>query len=218
VFEALGYSSGFWLFRALRRSSGDVVGTSQRWQVIAAAIVGALIGSRGLDLLYELPRGGVSWHTVLAPTGGKTIVGGLLGGWAAVELVKRMEGIRTRTGDLFAVPLCVGIAVGRIGCFLAGLSDDTYGKPTRLLWGVDFGDGIARHPTQLYEVMFLATLGLVLWMWRARPHANGILFRGFLVGYLGWRLGIDFLKPEPLWFGMSVLQWACLAGLIFSFF
>ncbi len=48
--------------------------------------------------------------------------------------MKRIAGIRSRTGDLFAVPLCVGIAIGRIGCFLAGLADDTYGKPTSLPW------------------------------------------------------------------------------------
>ena len=30
-------------------------------------------------------------------------------------------------GDLFAVPLAVGIAVGRVGCYLTGLDDHTYG-------------------------------------------------------------------------------------------
>ena len=90
--------------------------------------------------------------------GGKTIVGGLLGGWIAVEITKRIRGIHSRTGDLFAVPLCIGIAVGRIGCLLAGLADDTYGTPTSLPWAINFGDGIPRHPTQLYEILFLLAL------------------------------------------------------------
>ena len=43
-------------------------------------------------------------------------------------------------------------AVGRaIGCLLAGLGAETYGIPTGGGWGWDFGDGIPRHPVQLYE-------------------------------------------------------------------
>jgi len=90
--------------------------------------------------------------------GGKTIVGALIGGLLAVELIKRYIGFSTSTGDLYAIPLAVGIAIGRIGCFLTGLSDNTYGIPTSLPWGIDFGDGISRHPTQLYEIIFLAAL------------------------------------------------------------
>src|SRR6185312_14251999 len=104
--------------------------------------------------------------------------------WAAVEIVKRFLAIRSRTGDLFAVPLCVGIAIGRIGCFFAGLADDTYGKPTSLPWGVNFGDGIPRHPTQLYEVLFLLVLGVILFRWNAKPHTNGVIFRAFMAAYL----------------------------------
>jgi prolipoprotein diacylglyceryltransferase len=53
--------------------------------------------------------------------------------------------------------------VGRIGCFLTGLADNTYGTPTGLPWGVDFGDRIHRHPTQLYEIAFLMILIPLLW-------------------------------------------------------
>ena len=41
--------------------------------------------------------------------------------------------------------------VGRWGCFLSGLEDQTHGTPTALPWGHDFGDGMLRHPVQLYE-------------------------------------------------------------------
>src|SRR5260221_11390397 len=71
---------------------------------------------------------------------GKTIVGALIGGLIAVELAKHILGIKQRTGDLFAVPLCLGIAIGRIGCFLTGLEDHTSGVATSLPWGVNFGD------------------------------------------------------------------------------
>jgi phosphatidylglycerol---prolipoprotein diacylglyceryl transferase len=213
LFEALAYVAGFAVYRRARRQQGDVIGEDLRWVVIAAAAVGALVGSRVLGVLEQSPKLGLDWRMFLMP-GGKTIVGGLLGGWIAVEIAKRVAGIRSRTGDLFAVPLCVGIAMGRIGCFLAGLADDTYGTPTRLPWGVDFGDGVRRHPTQLYEFVFLAALAWLLRSYAARPHPNGRAFRIFMATYLAWRLLIDFWKPQPLVAGMNLIQWACVAGLM----
>ena len=214
VFETFGYVIGYLLYRRSRGSSGDILEDDQRWLIIAAAAVGALVGSRVLGILEQVPVSRITWASLVAPGGGKTIVGGLLGGWIAVEVVKRFRHIQSRTGDLFAVPLCVGIAVGRIGCFMAGLADGTYGTPTRLPWGVDYGDGIPRHPVQLYEIGFLAVLGWLLWKWGKRPHAPGILFRALMAAYLAWRLGIDFLKPDPHVAGINMIQWACVAGLI----
>jgi phosphatidylglycerol---prolipoprotein diacylglyceryl transferase len=213
LFEALGYAGGFAVYRWSRARRGDALTEERRWVVIAAAAVGALVGSRLLGLVEQAPRMGLHWSEVLQP-GGKTIVGGLLGGWITVEVVKKGVGVRSRTGDLFAVPLCVGIAIGRLGCFFAGLADDTYGVATTLPWGVDFGDGVRRHPTQLYEFLFLVGLAWVLWRWKQRPHVEGQVFRGFMGAYLGWRLGIDFLKPQPLVDGMNLIQWACVAGLV----
>jgi len=186
----------------------------QRWTLIAAAAIGALFGSRILGLLEQAPRIHIGWAQMLEPNGGKTIVGGLLGGWFAVELAKRLQGITMRTGDVFAVPLCIGIAVGRIGCLLAGLADDTYGKPTSLPWAIDFGDGVARHPTQAYEILFLIGLTLLLRWFGNRPHPNGAVFRLFMAAYLSWRLLIDFCKPQPSILGLNSIQWACLLGLL----
>lgn len=214
LFESGGYVAGFATYKQMRLQTGDVIDEHRRRIVIAAAVMGALVGSRGLGLLEQAPRVPVTWAQALLPGGGKTIVGGLLGGWIAVELVKKLLGVRSRTGDLFAVPLCIGIAVGRIGCLLAGLADDTYGTPTRLPWGVDFGDGVARHPTQAYEFIFLLSLAFVLRRMNARPHMQGRVFRSFLCLYLLWRLLVDFLKPQPLVAGLNWIQWACLAGLL----
>ncbi len=217
LFETLGYALGFAVYRRARRESGDVLSLQQRWLVISAAVVGALVGSRLLAVLQQMPRRQIALQQLFVPGAGKTIVGGLLVGWIGVEVTKKLSGIQSRTGDLFAVPLCVGIAVGRIGCFLAGLADDTYGNPTQLPWGVDFGDGIARHPTQLYEIVFLGVLAIALARIARRPHENGLLFRVFLGAYLAWRLVVDFLKPEPLVHGMSWIQWACGIGLTWLF-
>ena len=196
VFETLAYFVGFRLYLWLRRRRGDVITDSTRWSVIAAAIAGAALGSK---LLFWLEDPGQTWQhlgDLSFLLAGKTIVGGLAGGLIGVELTKKALGVRESTGDLFAVPLAIGAAIGRIGCFLTCLSDQTYGIATTLPWGVDFGDGIPRHPTQVYEAVFLALLAIVLWRLARRPHTNGDIFKLFMVSYLACRMLIDFLKPE----------------------
>ena len=104
---------------------------------------------------------------------------------------------------------------GRIGCFLTGLDDHTHGLPTSLPWGVDFGDGIPRHPTQLYEIGFLLLLALALRFGPRRTWPEGRRFQLFLGVYLAFRLGVDALKPtQPLAAGLGAIQWAALLGLI----
>jgi len=180
IFEALAYAVAFRLYVSLRGRQGDALSDVNRWSVIAAAAVGAGAGSR---LLYWFEDPGFMWwHRDEAAfwLSGKTIVGGLIGGLLAVEFIKSRLGIVRRTGDLFAVPLCVGIAIGRIGCFLSGAEDHTGGVATTLPWGVNFGDGITRHPTQLYEMVFTLLLGIVLWRRLRRPHRPRTMFRTVL--------------------------------------
>jgi len=178
-----------------------------RWWVITAAFVGAALGCRTLGWA-ESPR-------FDAPNTGKTIVGALVGGWIMVELVKRRFGVTSGTGDLFAIPLATGIAFGRIGCFLTGLGDNTYGDPTNLPWGVDFGDGIARHPTQLYEIVFLTVLVVCLSAFSRRPHVQGDVFKVFMICYTGWRFLVDFMKPANRFLGISAIQVVCLTVLLY---
>jgi phosphatidylglycerol---prolipoprotein diacylglyceryl transferase len=212
VMEFLAYAIAFQIYLALKRKFRDVIAPAERWQVIAAAAFGAALGSRLLGWLEDPV---LAWHAGLV--GGKTIVGALAGGWIAVEAVKARMGVRVRTGDLLAIPLALGIAIGRVGCFLTGLPDQTYGTATLLPWGVDFGDGIRRHPTQLYEIVFLALLCGVLWQGLQAVASNrlqtGDAFRLFIAGYGTWRVAIDFLKPEPRWLGLSLIQWMS-AGLV----
>ena len=128
---------------------------------------------------------------------GRSIEGALAGGIVAVELYKRAARIRTRTGARFALPLAVGVALGRIGCYLAGLDDFTYGTPTALPWGHDFGDGVLRHPVQLYESAAMAAFAL-LYIVAVRRRDPFVIDNGFYlaVGFYGaQRFGWEFLKP-----------------------
>ncbi len=216
VFEALAYAIGFRVYLRLRRRRGDAIDGGARWWVVAAAAVGAALGSK-LLYWFEDPR--LTLSHLSDPfylMAGKTIVGGLIGGLVAVEWAKKQLGLKRRTGDLFALPLCVGIAIGRIGCFLTGPQDHTSGTPTALPWGINFGDGVARHPVQLYEIGFLIVLAAVLWRWSLRRHAEGDLFKGFVAGYMGFRLLVDFLKPDVrVALGLSSIQWACVGILLY---
>ena len=109
----------------------------------------------------------------------------------------------------------MGIAVGRIGCFLTGLPDRTHGIETGLPWGVDFGDGIIRHPTQLYEVAFLALLFVLMLRLAGRLRVAGDQFKLFMLAYMTFRLAVEFIKPVVRIGGVSAIQWACLATLAY---
>ncbi|MFD1469662.1 prolipoprotein diacylglyceryl transferase [Hymenobacter caeli] len=214
--ETLAYTLGYRLYVYLRARTADRIGDAGRQWIFVGAAAGALLGSRLLGLL-EHPA------LLLHPPGGwlyyatnKTIVGGFLGGLVGVELVKKRLRITASSGDLMVFPLLLGLGIGRVGCFLSGLEDGTYGTATALPWGINFGDGVARHPTNLYEILFLGALALLLGaLERSRRLPNGRRFELFLAGYLLFRLLVEFIKPTAALpgLGLTAIQWACVAGL-----
>jgi len=212
LFESVAYFAAFRLYLWERRKQGDFLDGPTRWTIIVAAIAGAAVGSKLLYWFEDPLRTFREWKNVSYLLGGKTIIGAILGGIIAVECAKRYSGITRRTGD--PVPLAVGIAIGRLGCFLAGIKDDTYGLPTTLPWGVDFGDRIHRHPVQLYEIAAMSALALLLYRIRPPRFEEGDRFRAFVIAYCAWRVFVDVLKPGVRFGGFTMLQWACIAALI----
>jgi len=229
LFEGLAYVVATVVFLSLRRRFGDAVSTPIRWTVVAAAVAGATLGSKLLYGLEDPQATLLNRDDIAYLMGGKTIVGALIFGMIAVELMKRYIGLQQSTGDLYAIPLALGIAIGRMGCFLTGLADDTYGTATNLPWGVDFGDGIRRHPTQLYEIVFLlALIPVLVRLLRSIPLSSGTgtgtvtrsrtgdVFKFFMVVYMSFRLLCDFIKPYPhLFLGLGTIQWACVLVLLY---
>jgi len=223
VMEVIAYTGGsqlyFFLRRRARKLEPPVPIEANLW-ILVGCIFGALFGAKILALLesWREVSTEVAAGNTAALLGGKTIVGGLIGGWIGVEIAKNVQGIRRSMGDLFIFPLIFGIAVGRVGCFLTGLADHTCGIATSLPFAIDFGDGVLRHPTQLYEIAWLIMLGIALALWRRLRRnriASGVLFRLFLIGYLGFRFLVEFIKPsdKPL-LGLSAIQTACLITVI----
>lgn len=217
VFELLGYSLGFQFYRiSIKGQKVQQTTLIEGVWILIGCIIGGLLGSKVLAWAESFHY---FWSHRTDPRlllSGKTIVGGLLGGWAGVEMAKYFLNIRSRTGNIYVFPLILGISIGRIGCFLSGLEDQTFGNPTLLPWGIDFGDGIYRHPTQLYDIIYMSSIALTLYLWQKRqPLADGAGFRLFMAAYLGWRVCIDTIKPHDpadLVLGLGAIQWIGLVG------
>lgn len=217
VFEVLAFFVGFRYFLFLRKRKPDAIPTENRIWIIIGAAFGAFLFSRLVGGLEEPELFFQSGQSILYYYGSKTIVGGLLGGLLGVELVKKAIGERHSSGDLFTYPIILGIMIGRVGCFLAGVSEPTFGIESGLPWAMDLGDGILRHPTALYEILFLATLWIGLRRIESRYLLpSGMRFALFMVFYLLFRFGIDFLKPGfRYWDLLTSIQIVSLLGLLY---
>lgn len=232
AFELAAYLTGFALSRrAWAREKRAFASRPGSGWIAVAAILGAALGSKLLFALQYPDFVAANFPSSEAILGGKTIVGGLLGGLIGVEIAKARLGVTDSTGDLFTVPVLWGLVVGRIGCMAAGLVDETFGLPTSLPWGWDFGDGVKRHPAPLYEIAFLLLLAAALHALVPRLTHAGDTFRIFMAAYLAFRVAEDFLKPPfgpvasaaeaalpraRLYAGATAIQIAALCGVLYD--
>lgn len=211
LFEGLAWvlalAIGWWARRRYFSAALPIAGRRYPGYLLLLWL-GAAGGAYGLGDL-NLALAGVSGS-------GRSILGAILGGVIVAEIYKAMTGVRGSTGAVFVLPLSIAIAVGRIGCFLAGLADYTYGTPTDLPWGVDFGDGIHRHPVQLYESFSMAGFALFFFVWlRRRPQTAAAYGFYVFAGFYGAQRFIwEFLKPYPAVLGPFNVFHLAAAGLL----
>jgi phosphatidylglycerol:prolipoprotein diacylglycerol transferase len=213
IFELLAYFLGYRFYQYLRGQTKDRIADSDRLWIFIAAALGGLIGSRLVGVL-EHPEHleHLSFALILS---NKTVLGGFLGGLFFVEFAKKLLGVRVSSGDLMVYPLLLALVIGRIGCFLEGLDDGTFGVASSLPWAIDFGDGIRRHPTQLYELLFVLILAFSIYALEKRyTFENGFRFQFFLFSYFVFRFLIEFLKPmDDYIYGLGAIQMASLFGI-----
>ena len=143
--------------------------------------------------------------------GNRSILGGLVGAWLGVHVTKRLVGYRARTGDLFAPAVALGMAVGRVGCFLTELP----GTPTGSSYGIRLDAaaaarlhapaGVPLHPSFLYEVAFHVAAFAVLWWWlRHRLDAPGETLTLYLAAYGLFRFFVEFVRGnQVVWEGLT---------------
>jgi len=207
------FTSIFLWSRLIRRDDRLVL-------VYVAALTGAFLGAK---LVYLGAEGWLHWRDpnrwVILATG-KSITGALLGGYAAVEIAKRLLKYNGVTGDWFAIIVPAGVMIGRIGCMINGCC---LGRACDASWfTINDVHGVARWPSSQMEFIFNAVmLGVILFM-RGRVgsplpavvqptaggahgvtrHTNNYLlasqhFHIYLMAYGIFRFFHEFLRDTP---------------------
>jgi prolipoprotein diacylglyceryltransferase len=208
VAYALFMLLAFAVFLAARRAIPRPQGLAvlPRWKRAMLGVAAFIGGALGAKVPFLFGSSVLDWRTWMQPPDGKTITTGLIGAYLAVEFAKAVLGVQVKTGDTFALPLALALAVGRWGCLAFGCC---YGVPTNLPWGVDFGDGIRRHPTQIYESLFHLTMAGVLWLllWSSVLRCQHLKL--YLIAYGAYRFATEYIRPEPAgWLGLTFYQGA----------
>lgn len=180
---------------------------SSPWVISLIAIMVGIIGAKGWFI--------VLYHRVI----GWCIQGFITGSsLAAIVLLVVLHVPVGAFLDATAPGLLIAMAVGRVGCFLAGCCG---GPPTASRWGVWSSDqrvGARRIPTQLLELGLAGILGLGVFVAiLAHGARGGALFVGGLAVYTLLRQGILYLRAEPRttkWWGWVTLTLAALALIV----
>ena len=210
-------------------------------KVVDVALSSAIAGFVGAKLFWLFSRpdrlASDPLGALLSGTG-FTWYGGLLLGllvfWLSIRRAKIPTGIAL---DGLGLALPLSIAVGRVGCFLAG---DDYGRPTGSPLGVAFPEGyppttvdvlrdsfgvtvdpalierfgqvIPVHPTQLYESVISLGVFAVL-VTRKGDHSPGWLFALWLALYGVQRFVVEILRVNPrVFLGLTVAQLLSVAA------
>lgn len=160
---------------------------------IAGAKLAAMMGDLGWPFRVDLAHTFEAMRTV-----GRSITGGLLGGFAVAEAMKPLLGYRQPPNDRFATLLPFTFAQGRIGCLLTGCCA---GLPHEGVLSMRDHEGVARWPTQAFEFAFHLGVGLFFLYLLRRKALQGRLFALFLVLYGCFRFGTEFLRETPKWWG-----------------
>jgi phosphatidylglycerol:prolipoprotein diacylglycerol transferase len=202
MLAGIGVSIAFWLRLAHR---------DERLLIIYfAALVSAFLGAK---LVYLVAEGWIFWSDPrrwMIWATGKTILGALLGGYAGVEVAKKLTGYTSATGDWFAIVAPVGIVLGRIGCLLHGCCLGRACEPS--WWTIQDSMGVARWPAVPMEIAFNLVAVLVLAILRRRRVLIGQHFHLYLISYGIFRFGHEFLRATPRVAGLATgYQFAAIA-------
>ncbi len=214
---ALGYVAAlatvFWLVPPGAGHRGGLE-RGQAWDLFIVMLVASLLGAKIGHTLFEAP-GHVTedgrvieslwellqedpWHFLRLGEGGYVWYGGMIGALltAAVYFRRRPELNALLYSDAFAPAVMIGAAWGRLGCFLSGCC---YGKPTDVPWGVAFPatEGVAVHPTQLYDATFALACGLFLMWYFPRRRFDGENIALLLIVYPIARFTTEIFRGDP---------------------
>lgn len=188
-------------------------------RMITYAAIGGIVGAR-LGFLLSFPSEFLDDPLgMLFGGAGFVFLWGFIGGAAAVWLLLRAAKLSFwRFADITAPSLCIGYAVGRIGCQLSG--DGDYGIQTAVPWAMGYPLGVVPtppgmlvHPTPVYETLgALAIAFVLLSMKDERDIGSGKRFGIYLILSSVARFLVEFIRIEPQWgLGLTQAQWVSIA-------
>lgn len=212
---------GWWLARKDGRDWRDLIDGT------IVVVLSAVLGAKLFHVLFEaeghrLPDGSIAsgvfdllkadpWHWARLFEAGYVFYGGLVVAtlMGFIFVYRLDEPDKFAAGDYAAPGFMIGIALGRVGCVLAGCC---YGHPTELPWAIHFPDthptgGAGVHPVQLYDVAF-GVVGLMFcwWFWNRRRF-GGELFAILCASYGVWRFISEMFRGDAdrgLWLSGAV--------------
>ena len=209
-------------WRARREGLGDV-----KVDVLAIwVLIGGLIGARAFFVIEYRHQLKSLWQIFEIWNGGIVFYGSIIGGAVGFEVYRRLHPFPIRPMmDAIAPALALGIAFGRIGCFLNGCC---YGDVCRLPWAVTFPQksspwyhqvdlgliptnalrSLPIHPTQLYSSLDGLILLLLLTAYYPLRRRDGEVMALMMVAYPVTRFLIERLRnDEPrMVFGLTISQ------------
>lgn len=232
---ASGFYIGYLIMKRIYKQEGKAI--DQIDNLAMYMIIGSLIGARFGHCLFYEPEYYLShpWDIIKPWTGelgkdAKLGIQGLAshGGAIGILISLIIYTIKTKTSylwlhDRMMIVTALGATFIRLGNLM---NHEIVGIPTDLPWGFVFtrlGDGIARHPAQLYESLsylcIFITLLLIYKKYKGKV-PKGMLYGLFLTLTFTLRFFIEFIKEDQVAFEetmtLNMGQWLSIPFVIFG--
>jgi phosphatidylglycerol:prolipoprotein diacylglycerol transferase len=207
---------GWWYLRRLVAEPGAPMSRAQVDDALGYTAIGVLAGGRlGYCLFYQPSIWLRPWHVLELWNGGMSFHGGLIGLLLALWIFARSNRLDPlRVYDYVGCAAPFGLFLVRIANFVNG---ELWGRPSNLPWAMVFpgsGDGIPRHPSQLYEAfleggLVMLLLGWLFWRTDARYRPGRLAGAGIAL-YGATRFLLEFTRQPDK--GLEHLPWGITMG------
>jgi phosphatidylglycerol:prolipoprotein diacylglycerol transferase len=212
-----GYFLTVWFSKKIgRKLPHEILSDIIFWGMIGGVIGGRIFYIFAYDFSFFLEHPS---QIIAVWNGGMSIHGGLIGGGiSAFIFLKKKKFPFWKTVDMFMPALALGLAFGRFGNFING---ELPGKLTEMPWGIDFGDGLLRHPSSLYAMGKDILLCGILLLLGIKGQKPGVLTGSFFLLLGCFRFLVEFFRePDPqigfLTLGLSLGQWLSVFVIFFG--